>query len=136
MLSEYNKDILKVDASAIRAGLFRPTPVYMITGLEIAKGFRLNQSVTVAHEVNIKAGGPITAEIGYSISTFEAFGSGEAYMCITSKEAELVDKLRIISRNMLQLQVFQEYGVMERREWLHYGALDLQVPRGEEITSS
>ena len=60
MLSEYNLDILetvymKVNPSdkgaierikepkvqaAIRAALFRPTPAYMIIGLEIAKGSR------------------------------------------------------------------------------------------------
>ncbi|KAI5460319.1 hypothetical protein BGZ63DRAFT_404793 [Mariannaea sp. PMI_226] len=50
--------------AAIRAGLTGAAPVYMITGLKVAKGFRLNKSVTSTHEANIGANVPITAEVG------------------------------------------------------------------------
>lgn len=53
----------KVQA-AIKAGLSGAAPVYMITGLKVAKGFRLNKSVTSTREANIGASFPITAEVG------------------------------------------------------------------------
>ncbi|RSL53231.1 hypothetical protein CEP54_010488 [Fusarium duplospermum] len=54
---------LKVKA-AIESGLSGTAPVYMVTGLKIAKGFRLNKSATSTREGNVSAGIPITEEVG------------------------------------------------------------------------
>ncbi|RSM08256.1 hypothetical protein CDV31_008264 [Fusarium ambrosium] len=50
--------------AAIESGLSGTAPVYMITGLKIAKGFRLNKSATSTREGNVSAGIPITEEVG------------------------------------------------------------------------
>lgn len=53
----------KVQA-AIKSGLSGAAPVYIVTGLMIAKAFRFSRSVTSTRSGNVGAGVPVTAEVG------------------------------------------------------------------------
>ncbi|GME27914.1 hypothetical protein BGZ63DRAFT_404793 [Neofusicoccum parvum] len=59
--SGYAKDG-KVQA-AMKAGMFGAQPVYMITGLKIAKGFRLTSETASTRAGNVGAGIPVTGEV-------------------------------------------------------------------------
>lgn len=73
--------------AAIKAGLSGAAPVYMITGLKVAKGFRLNKQVTTStRKTSISLGIPITGGVrvgadvsdSHSESTSESFQSGSS----------------------------------------------------------
>lgn len=50
--------------AAINAGILGSAPVYMITGIKIAKGFRLTTQVARTREAHVGASAPITEEVG------------------------------------------------------------------------
>ncbi|KAI9766108.1 MAG: hypothetical protein M1840_006815 [Geoglossum simile] len=52
----------KVQA-AMKAGLFGLQPVYMITGLRVAKGFKMSSEVVPKREGNVGASGPVTDQV-------------------------------------------------------------------------
>ena len=87
----------KVQAT-IKAGLSGTTPVYMITGLKVAKGFRLNKSVISTSEANIGAGFPIIAEVGVGvdISASRAKVTGESSW--SGNDIIFVYQLHVIAR--------------------------------------
>ncbi|KAM6529685.1 hypothetical protein FALCPG4_007814 [Fusarium falciforme] len=66
--------------AAIESGLSGTAPVYMITGLKIAKGFHINKSATSTREGNLGAGIPITEEVsaGADFSTSSSRSTGES----------------------------------------------------------
>ena len=53
--------------AAINAGLAGIRPVYMITGLKIAKGFSLETSINSSHSSSAGVSAPITPETGVSV---------------------------------------------------------------------
>ncbi|KAI9869217.1 MAG: hypothetical protein M1813_000005 [Trichoglossum hirsutum] len=50
--------------AAVNAGILGSAPVYMITGIKVAKGFRLTTQVARTHEVQVGASAPITEDVG------------------------------------------------------------------------
>ncbi|KAH8750661.1 hypothetical protein BGZ57DRAFT_914155 [Hyaloscypha finlandica] len=50
--------------SAVNAGLVSKTPVFMVTGLKVARGFKLSQSINSTADVNGAVEAPITSDVG------------------------------------------------------------------------
>ena len=50
--------------AAINAGILGSAPVYMITGIKVAKGFRLTTQVARTREAQVGANAPITEDVG------------------------------------------------------------------------
>jgi len=97
----------KVQA-AVDAGLLKKKPVFMITGLKVARGFQLSRSVSSTTDVDAKLEAPITSEIGMGVDAAHSRGKKAEETHRTGQDIIFAYQLHIITHKRKGLALAQK----------------------------